>query len=206
MAESTPTHPPQPRTTGVGAALLVMVGLPGTGKSFLARRIAVEIGAELIQTDAVRREMFPHPRYAPREMAAVYQTCHRRIAAALAQNHRVVFDATNLHERGRAVLYRLADQHGASLFVVVAYAPEPVIYSRLRSRIAGRDPADLSDADVTVYRRMRARAEPVRRPHVVANTTVSPASILRLLRLQLANQSEPRARARGSDLASSCKP
>jgi predicted kinase len=190
MAKSTPTHPPRPRTTGVGAVLLVMVGLPGAGKSFLARQIADEIGAELIQTDAVRREMFRHPRYAPREMAAVYQTCHRRIAAALARKHRVVFDATNLHERGRALLYRLADQHHASLFVVVAYAPEPVIYARLRSREASRDPGDLSDADVTVYRRMRDRAEPVRGPHIVANTTVSPSPVLRVLRSQLAHQLE----------------
>lgn len=190
MPESTPTHAPQPCTTGAGAVLVVMVGLPGAGKSFLARQIAAEIGAELIQTDAVRREMFPHPRYVPREMAAVYQTCHRRIAAALAQKHRVVFDATNLHERGRALLYRLADQHGASLFVMAAYAPEPVIYARLRSREASRDPGELSDADVTVYRRMRPRAEPVRRPHIVANTTVSPSPVLRLLRRELAHQLE----------------
>ena len=35
--------------------LLLVVGLPGTGKSYLAERIAGEIGADILRTDEIRK-------------------------------------------------------------------------------------------------------------------------------------------------------
>ena len=117
----------------------------------------------------------------------MYAVAHRRLRGALVAGRRVVFDATNLQERVRGTLYRAAERHGARLAIVVAYAPESVIRARLARRQAGRDPDDFSDADWAIYLRMRERPEPVRRPHVVANTCVSPAPLLRLLRGEVAD-------------------
>ena len=168
-----------------GGSLIVMVGLPGAGKSFLARAVATNFGAVLIQTDAIRKELFPRPRYTSKELRTVYAIAHRRLAAALAAGRRVVFDATNLRERTRAILYRIAERHAARLIVLVAYAPEDVIRARLAGRVEGRDPDDRSDADWAIYLRMRGTAEPVRRPHIVANTVAASATVLRLLRREL---------------------
>jgi predicted kinase len=168
-----------------GAALIVMVGVPGAGKSVLAREVAAAVDADLIQTDAVRKGLFPRPRYTPKETRTVYAVSHRRLAAALRAGRRVIFDATNLQERTRTILYRIAERHAARLLVLVAYAPEPVIRARLARRGQRLDPHDLSDADWTIYLGMRRTAEPVGRPHVVANTCVSPGPVLRLLRRML---------------------
>lgn len=159
-----------------------MVGSPGSGKSYLGRTLSAALGALLIQTDAVRKEMFPEPNYSQREASAVYTACHQQIAEALARGERVVFDGTNLREKQRNTLYTLADRARAQLLVVVAYAPEAVIRERLRQRAEGRDPDDQSDADWPVYLRMRGNAEPVFRPHLVVNTTVSAGPVVRLLR------------------------
>jgi predicted kinase len=167
-------------------ALLVMVGAPGSGKSYLARTLSIALGAELIQTDAVRKELFPDPRYTPGEAATVYATCHQRIAAALGRGECVVFDGTNLRERRRKRLYHLAERASAKAIVVVAYASDDVIRARLRHRADGRDPEDQSDADLTIYLRMRRDVEPVPRPHVMVNTATSPGPVVRLLQRQLA--------------------
>jgi predicted kinase len=167
------------------AALIIMVGSPGSGKSYLGRTLSAALGAVLIQTDAVRKEMFPEPTYKPGEAAAVYAACHQQIAESLARGARVVFDGTNLSERHRKTLYALADRAGATLVVVVAYASEAVIRERLRQRAERRDPDDHSDADWPVYLRLRGSAEPVLRPHVVVNTAVSAAPVIRLLRHRL---------------------
>jgi predicted kinase len=168
-----------------GAALIVMVGAPGAGKSFLARAIASTFDAELVQSDAVRKRLFPQPAYTSRERQAVYAVCRRMLTRALAAGRRVVFDATNVQERSRLSLLALAGQQGARAIIVVAYAPEDVIRARLAGRRAARDPRDLSDADWDVYLRIRAAAQPVGRPHLVANTSAAPTALLRVLRRML---------------------
>src|SRR2546423_1209685 len=123
-----------------------MVGAPGSGKSYLGAILADAVGAETIQTDAVRKELFPTPRYTPSEAATVYGTCHQRIRQGLAEGARVVFDGTNLSERRRRTLYMLADSANAILVLVSAYAPESAIRARLNQRLRSRTPGDLSDA------------------------------------------------------------
>ena len=171
--------PPPPPATG-RAALIVMVGAPGTGKSHLARRIAEELGAMLIQTDAVRKELFPRSRYTNGETKAVYAESRRRLDAALAAGRRVIFDATNLREHRRALLYEVGERAGL-VTVVRAYAPDDVVRARVTRRFAEPDPLDQSDADWRISRLLQSGADPIRYPHLVVNTTVSPAPALRLL-------------------------
>jgi predicted kinase len=180
-----------PAASGVRCpALIIMVGAPGTGKSYLARTLSGALGAEIIQTDAVRKELYPEPAYTTAEAAAVYQVCHRRIAEALGRGERVVFDATNLRERRRRTLYQLAEHAQARVCIVVAYASDAVIRARLQQRAEGRDPEDQSDADLAVYQRMRRDTEPVPRPHVIVNTAAGPGPVIRLLEHHLTEPPE----------------
>jgi predicted kinase len=162
-----------------------MVGSPGSGKSHLGRILSGAFGAALIQTDAVRKELFADPRYTPGEASRVYSVCHTRIAEALANGRSVVFDGTNLSEKHRLKLYQLAERASAPWFIVVATAPEAVIRARLRHRMENRDADDQSDADWPVYLRMRQHAEPIPRPHLVVNTAAAPDPVVRLLKQRL---------------------
>jgi predicted kinase len=172
---------PEPRSQ-TGAALVIMVGAPGSGKSYLAAQIADALGASLIQTDAVRKQLFPSPKYTPSEAAAVYGACHQRIRETLTQGGRVVFDGTNLVERRRRTLYALADDTHATLAIVATYAPEAVVRARLEQRMTARTPGDVSDADWAVYLRLRKDAQPIGRPHIIANTVVGAGPVIRLIR------------------------
>lgn len=173
--------------------LVMLVGEPGSGKSFLARRIAARLGAELLQTDAVRAELFAVRRYTPRENAAVYAAAHRRIARALLDRRALVFDATNLAERKRRIVYRLAEEARAHLVIVRALAPPEVIRRRLERRAAQRDPLDRSEADWSVYLRM-GRPDPIPRPHLLVNTTVDLEPAIELV-VARARQPAPRPSA-----------
>jgi len=149
----------------------MLVGPPASGKSYLARLLVDRTGAELLQTDALRKSMFKRPTYKGSESAAVYAAAHRRISRALGCGRSMIFDATNLAERGRQRVYRLADEIGANVLVVLLYAPLDVIRQRLSARAAGSDPLDRSDADWQVYNKL-GPAEPIHRPHLVVNSTV----------------------------------
>ncbi len=149
--------------------LLLLSGLPGTGKSFLARRLAEALPFVIIESDVVRKILFPQPLYTAQESRWVHRTCHALMAKLLKRGVRVIYDATNLIEYHRELVYRIAQKAGARLVVVKTVASEEVVRERLRARQEGV--RELSDADWRVYRRMASRQEQVSHPHLVIDTS-----------------------------------
>ena len=162
-----------PPADGRPPLLIILIGPPASGKTFLATRLAPRLGARLIQTDAIRKARFPHPTYSARESTVVYGVAHRRIDGSLKNGYPTIFDATNLREGGRRSLYRLAEAAGADLLLLWFWAPEPVVARRLARRQSARDPEDLSDATWTVYRHLAATAESPHKSFVVLNGTLA---------------------------------
>lgn len=135
--------------------------------------------ADLVQSDKIRKLLFPEPRYTGGESAAVYGWCYNLIAAGLKTGRRIVFDATNLEERGRRRVYDIIDGTRARLIIVWTSAPPSVVQERMLRRHTDREDGDLSDADWSIYLQLRRRADPVRRPHLVVNTTTDLQAIVR---------------------------
>ncbi|MCJ7666747.1 MAG: ATP-binding protein [Anaerolineae bacterium] len=164
--------------------LLLLSGLPGTGKSFLARRLAEALPFVIIESDVVRKILFPQPLYTAQESRWVHRTCHALMAKLLKRGVRVIYDATNLIEYHREIVYRIAQKAGARLVVVKTVASEEVVRERLRAR--QEEARELSDADWRVYRRMASRQEQVSHPHLVIDTSEdleeAVAKVLRFIR------------------------
>ncbi len=170
----------------------MMVGLPGSGKSFLARRLQPRLQACIIETDQVRHALFHPPTYSSAESAWVYRVCHELIGRMLRQRRSVIFDATNLRERSRRDLYRIAASAQARAVVVHAVASDSVIRQRLIARQRNPEPGDNSDATVGIYDKLRQTEQPIRRPHLVIDTTEDLASIIeRIVQACRAAEQEP---------------
>src|SRR5207249_12271128 len=135
-------------------------------------RLARRLGADLIQSDAIRKDRFPRPTYSSRESAVVYGEAHRRIAQALAARRDVVFDATNLEEDKRRSLYEIAERTASTLHLIWMWAPISVIARRLWQRGAAHDPDDRSDADWRVYWDLAKTAQRPTRPFTLLNSAL----------------------------------
>lgn len=157
-----PPRPPRP-------VLVVMSGLPGTGKSTLTRRLAEQLPLVVVESDVARRVLVERPTHAPAESARLFGAVHALVCDLLAEGHAVLLDATNVSEDQRRPLYEIADASGASLIVVWVTAPPEVVYERLAARTRGEDPG-VSDAGWDVYVRMRGRARPPGVDHYVVDT------------------------------------
>jgi predicted kinase len=161
-----------------GPALVLLSGYPGAGKSTFARAIRAALdGVVVVESDAVRRELFPTPRYIPPEHERVFREVERRARVALEGGQVAVIDATNLTTRDRARFIRLAKRQAMPAVAVRLVAPWAV----LEARIAG--PRDgFSQATVSVLEGMWGRAQPFSIPVVVADSRYPFGPSLALLR------------------------
>lgn len=159
-------------TVRQGGSLLMMVGLPGSGKSSIVRGVRAFVDCIIISTDGVRTQLSNQPTYTPAEMSLVYEICYTLIEGRLRQGQRVVFDASNYLSARRERLFRLVRPFQTPVAVCYVQAKQEVIQLRLKERsINGRQNGNLSDADWSVYKWMLGRQEPVRRDHLVIDTT-----------------------------------
>lgn len=169
------------RADSRSAALLLLVGPPGTGKSTVAQRLREALGADIVQTDAIRKALVARPTYLPAESAWVHRVAHQRLRQKLARGQDVIFDATNLRKVHRRALVKLADGVGARSLMLVMWAPETVVRARLLRRHEVPDLSDKSDADWNVYQHLIRSFEPLDGPHIVVNTTVDVGPSVRLV-------------------------
>lgn len=143
-----------------GAATLILtIGLPGSGKSTFARRLAPQIEAVILESDALRRLLFETPRFSRSESRHLFDALHEAARQLLGAGRNVIIDATSLSEADRRPAYEVATQKSARLLLLRFSAPEDVIEQRLLQRLDSPDRLDNSSAGLGVYRRMADRAQ-----------------------------------------------
>ncbi len=151
-------------------------GLPGTGKSYFCGKLGERLPFLILESDALRKTLFPVPSYSREESARLFRAIHRLIAQLLKRGVSLILDATNLSEHYREYLYHIADRVGARLMMVSVEAPPEVVQERLKAR--SEKPASRSDADWEVYLKLKPTVEKIHRPHYVVDTSQNITPVL----------------------------
>ncbi|OGD12964.1 MAG: hypothetical protein A2W20_03950 [Candidatus Aminicenantes bacterium RBG_16_66_30] len=148
--------------------MIIMTGLPGTGKSTVAAALARELGAEVLSTDRIRREAPRPPGFSRAEKGGVYERMFIRAERRLRAGRSVVLDATFYRERLRASALSVGRRAGTCAFVVEVVCPERTVRERMDRRlraVRGSRPAGFE-----VHRIIRRSFEPVRGKHFLLDT------------------------------------
>jgi len=153
--------------------LIIISGLPGTGKSYFSSKISERVPITIVETDVMRKILFTSPTYSAAENSRLFSACHALVEKLLRNGRSVLFDATNLIEHNREQLYAIAYKSEAKLIIVRVEAPFEVVSERLRKRESGDIDisADNSTANLSVYRRMISSVEPIRKNHFAVDTS-----------------------------------
>ncbi len=152
----------------LGPPLLIVVrGLPGTGKSTIAQQISEQLELDLLQTDAVRqtvfgpkseRSEFNEGRYRPEKRTRVYETMHAQAEQILGSGMSVVLDGTYSSVALRQDAERLAKRQQAECLVVHCQCPKELALQRIQSRMQAG--GSLSDARPEFFERQLLAEEP----------------------------------------------
>jgi predicted kinase len=158
-----------------------MCGLPGVGKTTIARQLAPLINGVVLSTDKIRKEIFPKPTYGRRERKLIYDILILLAKYLCNSNVNCILDATFSIEKSRQEIRNKLGLCSKKISIIECVCPEDIVIARLNVR-----KYDFSDADISVYKNMKRIYEPVKEEHVTVDTSkISNIEIERIARLIL---------------------
>ena len=151
--------------------LISTCGLMGVGKSAVAVELAAKLGAVLLRSDELRRELtgremterredpFNQGSYSPEISGRTYDLLLERAAAALASGKTVIADASFARQDDRDRFRRMADKTGVPFLILFMECSRETALARLDRRQAlGADP---SEGRREIYSRQAAIFQPL---------------------------------------------
>jgi predicted kinase len=152
---------------------VLLAGLPGTGKSTLARAVSARLGGAVLDKDKVREALFPGAMTDyTREQDDLCVRAMLKAAAYLTEHRRVEFifidgRTFSRHEQIDEVVHA-AERAGARWRILHVRCSDAVTEARL-SREDPENPA--KNRDVALYRRVKESFEPIAYPKLDVDTT-----------------------------------
>jgi len=144
--------------------IIVVFGLPASGKSYFATHLARIVNADYINSDRVRRIMFPDRTYSTEETLSVYDEMLAQMRQKIKQHRNVVVDATFHRDEIRRKFFEAAEEVDRIIYIEVR-AEELLVKERLkRSR-------EDSEADFHVYRKIKNKWQPLYEDHLILHST-----------------------------------
>jgi hypothetical protein len=147
---------------------VLVTGPSGSGKSVLAGSLAARLGAALLSTDAVRRDLFGRResasealgegRYTPESRERVYANVIARAESLLSQGRPLIIDGTYITRDRRAPVIAAVRAAGVPLLVIECSAPDAVVRTRQDQRRG--EPWTASEGRYEIYERQKRELQP----------------------------------------------
>lgn len=154
--------------------LIALAGLPGTGKSTLARRLAQAVGGVVLDKDIVRSALFPHPVLdcSSEQDDIAFQAIYSA-AGAISRTFpevAIIFDGRTFSRSSQvSELVDRAAAIGRPLRVIECICSSEIAEARLaRDQLSGKHPA--ANRTPELYREVKSRAEPLALPRLTLDT------------------------------------
>lgn len=149
--------------------IVIICGLPGVGKSSLSAHLAPLIDAVVLSSDKVRKELIARPTYSKAEVKLIYNLISLIAKYLHNAGLNCIIDATFNREKLRKQFKRKLELPDKQVRIVECISQENIIIQRLMARKKG-----YSDADFSVYKRMKKNFQPIREAHITVDTSQLP--------------------------------
>jgi len=140
--------------------IIMVMGLPGSGKSFFARHLCDALQAVYLGTDELRKQMGLMGKYQKQSKFQVYELMLKEASEYLQRGKTVVLDATFYLEEIREKVAGIAKKQDATLIPILVEAEDTMIRERLSK------PREDSEADWEVHQKLKGEFEPIKGPYL----------------------------------------
>ncbi len=146
--------------------LIIICGLPGTGKTTMARALAKRLGFVHLNTDIIRKKYFKQRKYSEREKMQVYALMFNGAERQLSRSKNVILDATFYKNTQRKKAISLAKKYKIAYFIIECVANENKVRKWIERR---KKTKTASEANFSIYKKVKKQFEPIKEKHLRIN-------------------------------------
>jgi hypothetical protein len=140
--------------------LILLAGLPGTGKTTFAKKLAESRGAALISSDSIRSDLHLRGKYDEASKQEVFDEMLRRTYSKLSGRRDVIVDSTFRREQLRHQFFELAEGQRIVTRILLLDADPAEVARRMQKARSS------SEANLAVYQQMLNDFDLLREGHL----------------------------------------
>lgn len=145
-------------------ALIIVFGLPGTGKTTFAAQLSQNMGIVHFNTDMIRERLGKSGQYDIESKISIYEEMLRLTEIELKKGNIVIVDGTFYKRSLRERFEALAKKYNVSVKRIELRAAEEVVLERLAKE------RRYSEADHVVYQIITGEFDPIEKPALVVHS------------------------------------
>ncbi|MBT8195188.1 MAG: ATP-binding protein [Bacteroidia bacterium] len=144
--------------------LILIGGLPGSGKSYLASALATELNAIHLSSDRIRQDIGKLGAYEKEDKDLVYTKLKEEVIKYTGRTNIIIVDTTFSKQQLRDEVIDIANTQKFEWFFILTTASDSVIQKRTSKK------REDSEADYDVYKKIKSEYDLVTVEHLVLNT------------------------------------
>ncbi len=114
--------------------LILVIGLPGAGKSFFAKQFSETFSAPLVFVDKIRFEIFDSPKFSLQEYGLLKRLAEQQLTELVKTKSTIIIDGICNTQQDRSQLRQLAAHFGYDTLTVWVQTDEPTAKRRATAR------------------------------------------------------------------------